>query len=285
MHLNPLPANQQQLILFAADLSQTIAYTSMRTYLSAVRHLHISEGHEDPLRGSMQLDLLMRGARRTKPTCKDYRLPITPLILSRIYEVSGQLVASGFFAFLHSGEFTLKQGECIDPSWHLLVNDVATDNLSKPTRLQIHIKGSKTDQWRQGTYLVLGHTNSHICPAKAVLAYIAVREFKEGPLFIDRKGSPFTQQALISSLQTTLTKAGIDCTHYSGHSFHIGAATTASAKGVPEATYKHSGDGVVTCINGTFGYLIANWPAFHPSSFKSDSRLEVATGQLLVGIM
>ena len=48
---------------------------------------------------------------------------------------------------------------------------------------------------------------------------------------------------------------------------------------------KHSGDGVVTRINGTFGYLIANWPAFHSSSFKSDSRLEAAIGQLLVGIM
>ena len=56
---------------------------------------------------------------------------------------------------------------------------------------------------------------------KAVLAYIAVRGFKEGPLFTDRKGLPFTQQALISSLRTTLTKAGVECTHYSGHSFCI----------------------------------------------------------------
>ena len=67
MKLNPLPANQQQLILFAADLSQTIAYTSMRTYLAAVRHLHISKGYADPLCGSMQLELLMKGACRTKP--------------------------------------------------------------------------------------------------------------------------------------------------------------------------------------------------------------------------
>ena len=253
MQVNPLPANQQQLILFAADLSQTIAYTSMRTYLSAVRHLHISEGYEDPLRGSMQLELLMRGARRTKPSRKDCRLPITPLILSRIYEVLNQNPDSyenkliwaacclGFFAFLRSGEFTLKQGERFDPKWHLSVNDVATDNLSKPTVLQIHIKGSKTDQWRQGAFLVVGHTNSHICPVKAVLAYMAVRGFKEGPLFIDNKGSPFTQQALISSLRTTLTKAGIDCSYYSGHSFRIGAATTASAKGVPETTIQTLG--------------------------------------------
>ena len=99
----------------------------------------------------MQLELLMRGARRTKSIRKDCRLPITPLILSRIYEVLNQHPDSyenkllwaacclGFFAFLRSSEFTLKQGECYDPTWHLSIKDVATDNLLKPTRLQIHI--------------------------------------------------------------------------------------------------------------------------------------------------
>ena len=38
MKLNPLPANQQQLILFAAELSQTIAYSSTRTYLTTSSH-------------------------------------------------------------------------------------------------------------------------------------------------------------------------------------------------------------------------------------------------------
>lgn len=78
MQLAPMPATQQQLILFAADLSQTLAYSTMRTYLSAVRHMHISEGLKDPLEGALQLELLLRGARRNKPARKDQRLPITP---------------------------------------------------------------------------------------------------------------------------------------------------------------------------------------------------------------
>ena len=36
MCLAPIPASQQQLILFAADLSQTVTNATMRTYLSAV---------------------------------------------------------------------------------------------------------------------------------------------------------------------------------------------------------------------------------------------------------
>ena len=90
MRINPIPATQRQLILFAADLSQTIAHSSMRTYLAAVRHLHISEGFPDPLSNSLQLDLLMRGAHRAKPASKDQRLPITPLILNTRFSIKNQ---------------------------------------------------------------------------------------------------------------------------------------------------------------------------------------------------
>ena len=118
---------------------------------------------------------------------------------------------------------------------------MAVDNPANPVRLQIYIKGSKTDQQRQGAYLTVGRTNSHICPIKSLLVYLAARGFKEGPLFLNQNGTPFTQQMLVSSLRNTLTLAGIDCTHYSGHSFRIGAATTASAKGVPESTIQALG--------------------------------------------
>lgn len=98
---------------------------------------------------------------------------------------------------------------------------------------------SRTDQWRQEAHLLAGHTNSHICPVKSVSAYIAERGFIEGSLFTDRKGLPFTQQAPILSLQITLTKAGIDCTNYSGHSFLIWTTTTTLAKGVEEVYIRY----------------------------------------------
>ena len=40
----------------------------------------------------------------------------------------------------------------------------------------------------------------------------------------------------MDKLKVTLQKAGVDPTHYSGHSFRIGAATTAAAKGFSDAT-------------------------------------------------
>ena len=94
----------------------------------------------------------------------------------------GLRAVGDFFAFLCSGEFTLKQGEHYDPNWHLSITDVAVDSVGYPTMLQIYIKGSETDQWQQGTHLIVGHTNSHICPVKSLLAYIAVRGFQENPI-------------------------------------------------------------------------------------------------------
>ena len=84
-HLRPLPASEQQLILFTADLSQRLSFASVRSYLSAVRFLHISQGFRDPMVGKLQLDLLLRGVRRWKPGLKDKRLPVTPLILEKVY--------------------------------------------------------------------------------------------------------------------------------------------------------------------------------------------------------
>lgn len=42
--------------------------------------------------------------------------------------------------------------------------------------------------------------------------------------------SPCTSSKLVVLIISTLTQAGIDCSSYSGHSFRIGAATTASAR-------------------------------------------------------
>jgi hypothetical protein len=38
-------------------------------------------------------------------------------------------------------------------------------------------------------------------------------------------------------VKMVLAKAGIDCSRYNGHSFRIGAATTALAKGIHEYKY------------------------------------------------
>ena len=53
-----------------------------------------------------------------------------------------------------------------------------------------------------------------------------------GAPFIFSSGCPLTRSALVSHLQAALQRAGIQQENYNGHSFRIGAATTAAQKGL-----------------------------------------------------
>ena len=241
----PVPASEQALTLFIADLSQRLCYSSIRTYLAAVRFLHVSKGLEDPTK-SVRLELMLRAVRKKRPTAGRVRLPITPLILRELRREWNRNSSSydnvmlwaacclGFFAFLRTAEFTTPSMEEFDPSWHLTAQDIAVDNPAKPSMLRVHIKASKTDQQRAGTFLYLGATGDELCPVAAVLQYLAIRGMAPGPLFKLQSGHPLSRQKLVELVRTTLRQAGLDCSQYAGHSFRIGAATTAAARGLSE---------------------------------------------------
>ncbi len=77
----------------------------------------------------------------------------------------------------------------------------------------------------------MGRTNTTPCPVAAVLNYLGLRPSSSGPLFLFENGSPLTRAALVTHLRTALAQAGVESSHYSGHSFRIGAATAASQAG------------------------------------------------------
>ena len=63
--------------------------------------------------------------------------------------------------------------------------------------------------------------------------YIAIRKPTPGPLFLYASGKPLTKNALTSETRQLLCKAGFNPSQYAGHSFRIGAATTAASVGLP----------------------------------------------------
>lgn len=90
LSVTPLPAQEPVLVLFVAHLSLRLAHSSVRSYLSAVRHLHIAQGFGHPLAGALQLQLALKDLKRSKPREKDSRLPITPYVLRRVKAVLDQ---------------------------------------------------------------------------------------------------------------------------------------------------------------------------------------------------
>ncbi len=110
-----------------------------------------------------------------------------------------------------------------------------------PSRLEVRIKASKTNPFRLGFSLFIGRVASDLCPVSAMLAYLVARGKGEGPLLHFSDGRPLTRQRLVSTVKDALDKAVVDPGHYSGHSFRIGAATTAAARGLENSTVRTLG--------------------------------------------
>ena len=118
------------------------------------------------------------------------------------------------------------------------VGDVAVDDHSNPSLVRIHLRKSKTDQVGRGVDIYLGRTDEDLCPVAALLAYLALRGKEPGPLFKMSDGRFLTKQIFIAKVRAALSVLGYDCSSYAGHSFRIGAATTAAECGIEDSLIK-----------------------------------------------
>ena len=170
------------------------------------------------------------------------RLPITPAILQALKAVwvleddafnASMLWAASclcFFGFLRSGEVVVPSDTSFDSAVHLCFGDVSVDSHAAPTVLTVCLKASKTDPFRKGVSIVIGRGKGGICPVAAVLSYMVLRGSGPGPLFLFRDGAFLTRPRFVAAIRLLCLKQGsTPCRPYSGHSFRIGAATTAAS--------------------------------------------------------
>ncbi len=115
------------------------------------------------------------------------------------------------------------------------------DSLSAPSAIQVVIKASKTDPFRQGVTIHIGPTKDQLCPVTAVLAYMGERGKAPGPLFCWEDGRYLTREGFVAGVREALTAAGVEARDYAGHSFRIGAATTAARQGMQDSLIKTLG--------------------------------------------
>ena len=95
----------------------------------------------------------------------------------------------GFFGFMRAGEFTFPTSSHFDPESMLSPEDVSVDQHQSPSLLCVKLKCSKSDPFRAGVAIFLGHTDNVLCAVAAVLAYLAIRPQAPGPLFVFKDGS------------------------------------------------------------------------------------------------
>ena len=244
-----MPATEQTLMLFAAHLSHNLKASSIKVYLSGVRSLHIEQGFPNPMENCFRLERVLRWIKRPQGTGARQRLPITISILRKLRTMIDSTnymdtlfwaaCLTGFFGLLRCGEFTTRSS-CFDVRTDLSLNDIQVDKRINPTVVLINIKVSKTDQFRQGHTIRLGASGSDICAVKALMCYLHHRGSSPGPLFMLPNGQPMSRDKFCSWLKDAMLRIG-ETGNYSGHSFRIGAATTAAAVGIPDHLIKTLG--------------------------------------------
>ena len=146
-----------------------------------------------------------------------------------------------FIGFLRSSEFTVPSQDTYDSQVHLSPKDIAVNNQANPQLLQVVIKQSKANPFRQGASLYLGKTDSSICPVTGILPFLAVRGNQDGPLVMLKDGRMLTRQLFSTFLDNILRKLKLNQSYFNPHSFQIGAATTAKEAGVDDIHIKMLG--------------------------------------------
>ena len=141
---------------------------------------------------------------------------------------------------MRSGEFTCPSREAFLPDM-LSPGDIAVDSHVSPSHLVVSLKRNKNDPFAVGVKLHLGTTGDILCPVRAILGYLAIRPTLPGPLFLFSDGATLSRPRLVDSLRQVLNTAGVDASGYSGHSFRIGAATTAAQMGLGDSLIKSLG--------------------------------------------
>ena len=95
-----LPASEGTLIYFASHLARTVRHSTIKTYLAAVRNLHISCGHGDPLMGKLLLKKVLRGILCYQGQRRILHQPVTPGTLLAICPILEAWLGEGDFSMI-----------------------------------------------------------------------------------------------------------------------------------------------------------------------------------------
>lgn len=233
--LESLPASHSTLVYYVSHLfDEKLKGSTIKVYLSAIRHYHIKKDKENPLQ-SGKLELILRAAMSLSGS-PNRKLPISYKILCELCDLAknrydGKMMCAAmslaYFACLRAGELCLPDSMCFDPTIHLAVQNVCVNMQDK--WFVLHISRSKTDKFNQGVSVHVGCSQKAVCAFCFMVDYLKTRQGESfQPLFVDPYNNVLTKSHFVSSVRIMLSLTGRNPKLYSGHSFRAGAATDAS---------------------------------------------------------
>ena len=106
----------------------------------------------------------------------------------------------------------------------------------------VTIRYSKTDQTGKSVFLKFDTSQDFfLCPVRAMIDFLRIRNLVTGPLFSHFGGTPLTCYQFNHVLKKGVKLLGLSPVDFSSHSFRIGAATSAAMCGVSDDQIKKWG--------------------------------------------
>ena len=238
-------------MLFISDLiDKQVSMAVLNNVLYSISWVHQICDYDDPCKTSTVIRM-KEGAKRilSKPVIK--KEPITPNMLQKIVQMFGKddknlinlrfvlMCLLGYFGFLRYSE---------------LANLRRSDIRIFQDRLELFIKQSKTDKFKEGAWIVISATGNTVCPKTHLLAYMklakindnsnnyifrSVVKTKSGYKLHKSRKLSYTRAREI--LLGNLEKVGLPKGSFGLHSLRSGGATTAGNAGVPERLIQKHG--------------------------------------------
>ena len=239
-----------------------------------------------PVMDMPKLKMVLSGVQRMLSLTRSphTRLTITPPLLRQLRTIWSQQAYSYehimlwavfcvcFFGFFRLEELIPVSETAYDASRHVQLSDLTSDCPHNPTRLSIHLKRAKTDQLGRGATVYICRSDSDLCLVTVLLAFVAARGQQPDPLFRWVDGSPLSKPWVILKIREALTAIGVDPALYAGHSFRIGAATTAATAGIE--------DSIIQALGRWFSSAFLSYIRLTPQELAAlSSRMNAASIQ------
>jgi hypothetical protein len=115
-----------------------------------------------------------------------------------------------------------------DINIHLCIEDI---NFVSHDCVKLFLKPSKTDVYRQAVYIILFKTDNYPYKLlrKLVMNLKPSNATEKDPLYIQEHNTVLSRNYFISNLKALISYLAFVNCDYSGHSFHIGEATTCAS--------------------------------------------------------
>lgn len=228
----------------------------VRGQLSAIAFFAGLEGVSDPTK-DIRVKRAMQGWERLAPRVKDNRRPIDACRLQKILDVLPQVCGSPYetqllrlaYSLAFFGAFQIS--ELVPSSKRDSRGGVSMREVVVAEELlQIKVRRSKTDPLGKGVWLHLRAVRgADYCPVALMGIFLRLRPtWGDTRLLLHADSTPLTRFQFTRLCKRSLALLGEETTHFTSHSFRIGAATTAASLGLSPETIKRVGRWRSSCF-------------------------------------